>query len=568
MRSGQYLFVLVALALAGCAPSGGPGAASSGQTGSAAPARTLVTMTNVDVVLAESPLAAGSSSRTSRANVFFQANLTATDLANSVQTKWPGLAERLPQLDTDTWKVFPDGRMEVTWVLRPGLTWHDGAPLTADDFVFAFQILKVPEYVPSTEDRNRVDDVIALDPRTILVRWNSPFAKANSAVIQSPRPRHILGEAFAQQSPEQFASHPYWGDNNSYVGVGAYRLQRSEPGAFLEGSAFDNFARGRPQIDRIKILVVPDKNTSVANLLSGEVQMSFDYNLFFEQGVVLKREWAKNNGGTVNMVEDQVRWAAFQYREQYVNPRDILDLRVRKALAAAIDKQGFIDGILEGEGNTAQTLVPPSMPYYADVDRLIEKHPYDPNRAHQLFAEAGLVRGADGVYLTKAGERFSPELRATAGYERESAILSDAWRRVGVDVRERYASVAEDANGEFRSTFPAVYTAYQNLSFVFGRLATTGIGTPENRWSGTNRGGYSSPEFDRFYEVALTSLREADSIGGQIQLLHIANADLPLIPLYFSSQTAEAWSSALVPPPATDPPSRFGTWNIEQWKWR
>src|SRR5947199_7317721 len=54
----------------------------------------------------------------------------------------PVLAEQLPQLNTDTWKVFPDGKMETTYRLRPGLTWHNGQPLTADDFVFAWRVYR------------------------------------------------------------------------------------------------------------------------------------------------------------------------------------------------------------------------------------------------------------------------------------------------------------------------------------------------------------------------------------------------------------------------------------------
>src|SRR5207249_4648737 len=56
----------------------------------------------------------------------------------------PHLAEALPQLDTDTWRVLPDGRMETTYRLRDGLTWQDGMPLTADDFALAYRVYSDP----------------------------------------------------------------------------------------------------------------------------------------------------------------------------------------------------------------------------------------------------------------------------------------------------------------------------------------------------------------------------------------------------------------------------------------
>jgi ABC-type transport system substrate-binding protein len=66
-------------------------------------------------------------------------------LNNEKEVPSPYLAEELPQLNTDSWRVLPDGRMETTYHLKPNLTWHDGHPLTADDFVFAYRESRFPE---------------------------------------------------------------------------------------------------------------------------------------------------------------------------------------------------------------------------------------------------------------------------------------------------------------------------------------------------------------------------------------------------------------------------------------
>lgn len=73
---------------------------------------------------------------------FFGAGLTMTadqGLATELE-----LAEAFPQLGTDSWRVLPDGRMEVAWRLRPNLTWHDGTPITAEDFVFGYRLSSLP----------------------------------------------------------------------------------------------------------------------------------------------------------------------------------------------------------------------------------------------------------------------------------------------------------------------------------------------------------------------------------------------------------------------------------------
>jgi len=67
----------------------------------------------------------------------FNAYLSLFDVSGKPR---PYLAESLPELNTSTWQIFPDGRMETAYRLRPGLTWHDGAPLSSDDFGFAYRV--------------------------------------------------------------------------------------------------------------------------------------------------------------------------------------------------------------------------------------------------------------------------------------------------------------------------------------------------------------------------------------------------------------------------------------------
>ena len=574
MMLSRYM-VVVSLVLVACAPVGGQGSSSQPATAEN-PVRTLVAMTQIEPILAPSPLATGTSSgRGCQAGVLFTASLSRTDQErdNTAMTVWPELAEALPRLDTDSWRVFSDGRMETTWVLRPGLTWHDGAPLTSDDVVFDWQVRSTPEFVPAA-DLRLIEAVVAPDARTVIVKWKAPFVSAddsgNLGATVSALPRHILGEAFSQQTPEQFASHPYFGAAESYVGAGPYRLERWEVGAFLEGSAFDNYALGRPTIPRVKLAIVADKNTALANMLAGEVQMSFDAALFIEQGAVLKQEWAKGNGGSVSLEPDQIRYAAFQLKRDFVSPGELLDVRVRQALATAIDRQQFLDGLLGGDGYATDLLIAPYVPFYEDAERAAQKNPYDPARSAQLLTDAGLTRMADGTYRTPGGEPFGFVLMASSGYDRERSILADLWKRVGIDVKEQAVSVTQDQDRQFRAAFTGVYNTSQNLGLpgALGRLNGRTIATPENRFSGNNYFGYANPEFDRLLDVITTSLRPDDRVAATIQALRIASVDLPFIPMYLNPRSASAFSSVLEPPPATTPRSKIGWWNVEQWRWR
>src|SRR5438105_179763 len=93
----------------------------------------------------------------------------------------PELLASLPALNTDTWQVFPDGTMQTTYTLRPNLTWHDGQPLTADDFVFAWRVYSYPDLGLSGQTpMSAISDVTATDREHFVIRWKELFPDANT----------------------------------------------------------------------------------------------------------------------------------------------------------------------------------------------------------------------------------------------------------------------------------------------------------------------------------------------------------------------------------------------------
>jgi peptide/nickel transport system substrate-binding protein len=483
----------------------------------------------------------------------------------------PYLAESRPELGTDTWRVFPDGRMETTYRLRPGLTWHDGTPLTAYDFVFGWRVALAPEYgVANLLPRTAADQVTAVDDRTIGVSWNRSYPQADAMQARdwSPLPRHLLEAPFQQQAADQFASQLFW--TKEYVGLGPFKLDRWEPGAFIDGSAFDGHALGRPKLERIRVLFVSDPNSAVANLLSGEAHVAIDFTVGFEQALVLRGQWPSRGGGNLLLTADKLRYIQTEYKQDYTNPREILDVRVRKALNHAIDRQGLVDALIAGEAPPAETMVPPAVDYYASVQRAITKYSYDPRLAEQLFGEAGFRRGADDVYANSAGQRFSPELRAVANgqEERENAIIADSWRRAGVEVRSRLLSEVEDADRELRSTFPAFSAANTGLDepTLLLKLYSQNVPTASNRWMGSNRGGWSNPDYDRLYETLTQSLDRNERNQAVADAMRLVNDELPVFPLYYN-YIVTAHAAALTGP-REYAPGGSGMLNVASWEWR
>src|SRR5438093_15579 len=132
------LFVLMVAAtlLAACAAPAAPsregaGAASSAPAPQPAAPRSITMGVRYELISGQSKALNNSSSDIQKR--LFNASLAMMDSSGVIH---PYLAETLPQLNTDSWQVFPDGRMETTYRLKPNLTWHDGSSLSADDFVF------------------------------------------------------------------------------------------------------------------------------------------------------------------------------------------------------------------------------------------------------------------------------------------------------------------------------------------------------------------------------------------------------------------------------------------------
>src|SRR5687768_15992588 len=174
----RRLLLFVALATACAAPSGSPPPAAPGQQPRAEqrPTPTLVVATRTQPQSLASRPITGAGGGVAFVLRVFNADL---DMIDGQDQARPYLAEALPQLNTESWQVLPDGTMQTRYQLRPNLTWQDGAPLVASDFVFALDVYKTPELGVSTAEPMRLmEEIQAPDPRTVVIRWRALYPAA------------------------------------------------------------------------------------------------------------------------------------------------------------------------------------------------------------------------------------------------------------------------------------------------------------------------------------------------------------------------------------------------------
>lgn len=176
--------ILCLVLLAGCAaPAASPPPAVQSGPAPSQPAAPRIVRTLVMAGRSEAPSVASRPLRSfgltsTTVCRLFNAGLSLRDGGGSFH---PYLAEPLPQLNTETWRVLPNGQMETTYRLRPNLVWQDGTPLAADDFVFAHEVYVHPEIGQAASPPfGMMDQVLAPDPRTVVIRWRLVFPDAGN----------------------------------------------------------------------------------------------------------------------------------------------------------------------------------------------------------------------------------------------------------------------------------------------------------------------------------------------------------------------------------------------------
>jgi peptide/nickel transport system substrate-binding protein len=456
----------------------------------------------------------------------------------------PYLAESLPQLDSNTWKVFPDGTMETTYRLRPSLVWHDGRPLTADDFTFSWQVYSTPAYgVSNTFPIRYMSSVEAPDPLTVVIHWKQRWVEAGvlgtgtSASGQNnfpPLPRHILEPTVQEGATEGEKFLPnssFW--NVNYIGAGPYKVDSYTPSVSIEASAFDAHVLGRPKIDRVSIRGISDVNASLATMLAGDLHYGAD--LFrAEEGLVLERDWVPSGKGVVDweLLASRQQW--FQLRPEHAQPAEMLDVRVRRAIVHSWDKKAVFDAVTAGHGLLSDTFTSPNQEYQPAVDREIIKYPHDPRRTQQLLEEVGYTRDGNGMFVTPRGDLMDVPMNYTGGtsqFEQETAILVDQMKQAGINGLARVLPTS--ASTEDRALLPGIVAGSGGQDTGFLNAHSINIATAANRWNGSNRAAYSNPEFDRLANAFDDALDSNERIQLITQMEKIISIDLPTIFMYY-----------------------------------
>ncbi len=481
----------------------------------------------------------------------------------------PILAEELPSIKKGTWKIdYQKKTMITVYKLRPGLKWHDGKPYTAQDFEFGWQIAKHPEFpMPDRLVPELIAKIETPDDRTIVIHWNDLYNEAYAVQYTHVRafPRHLLQEAFNAGDMKAFANLPAW--NKTFVGAGPYRVVDWDAGARMELEAFNDFALGRPKIDRITLRVVEDSNTNLAAVLAGEVDFCMRSTISFDGATILRSRWEKEGKGKVYVTPASWSWLNLSRDNPWFS-----EIKVRRALMHAIDREAMVESIFKGEKLVSHFPLSRSRKAFKKALTAAPIYKFDPERAKKLLAEAGWRPGSDGVLANDKGERLEFEFRCQAGrreHEQAQAIIADFWKKIGVRTNIKNLPNRLLNSADNRTRWPGAYIGSHNVTVEewAERFHSKNIPTAENKFVLENVSGWNDPRKDAILDELRTIVTPQRSEQLQLEFVKLFAEALPSYPLYFNPEilVAKRGLSGIMPRQETGG-QNSSTWNIYRWE--
>jgi len=314
----------------------------------------------------------------------------------------------------ESWDISPDG-LRIVFHLRKGVLWHDGEEFTADDVIFTYNTVTNPEIpTPYSSIYGPIKSVEAPDIHTVTVTYTEPYAPALESWSMGILPKHILeGKDITN---EYYSRNP--------IGTGPYLLKEWVTGQKIVLEAYDNYFEGKPNIQSYTARVIPDTATMFLELKSGGIDF---------MGLTPPQFKLQADTDFFRKYFQKFRYPSFGYTYMGYNLRDpkFADKRIRKAITHSINKHDIIAGVLLGYGTPCTGPFPPeSWAYNEHIDDI----EYNPQKALQLFKEAGWEKGENGI-LHKSGQPFEFTVLTNQGNDariKTAQIIKEKLKDVGI----------------------------------------------------------------------------------------------------------------------------------------
>jgi peptide/nickel transport system substrate-binding protein len=416
----------------------------------------------------------------------------------------------------ESWTVSDDN-LVYTFTLRPA-TFHDGEPLTSADVVYSMEEVLAPNHGRFLNAYNAIASIEAPDDATVVITLEQPYAPLLGllSVFDAPvLPRHVYEGTDVLTNPA----------NQQPIGSGPFRFVEWVRGERVVLERYDDYFLEPALLDRLVYRIVPQDVARAVALEVGEADLVWG---FYMPPADLDRLEADPNIEVWRGLTIPSLYFVFVNTD---NP-DLADPRVRQALMHAIDREQIVEQAQGGLGEVAAGPFGAGFPYaYSEAADFRDLYPYDPERARELLAEAGVSDlSLDFVYDSARG-----------AFAAAAEIMRDNLRQVGITLNvqpvERSVMVERVYGRQYDLSMQS-FTSSGDPAIGYHRIYLSA----EPGTNFVNATGYSNPEVDALLNQAAGLPDQEERAALYAQALEILAHDVPTLVIFdeLSTQASAA----------------------------
>ncbi|MBI2295823.1 MAG: ABC transporter substrate-binding protein [Betaproteobacteria bacterium] len=422
-----------------------------------------------------------------------------------------------------TWRTVDP----VTWefTLRKGVKFHDGSELTTEDVLFS---LERPLNITGSPGgfATYVRPIVAkevIDRYTIRLKTAAPYGAV---------PQDLSEVLIVSKKAAHGASSADFDSGKAAIGTGPYKLVRFARGNRIELARHDQYWGGRPAWDKVTLHILPSDPVRTAALLSGQID-AIEH--------VPTADLAKLRRNPDLRLAQTVSWRTIflhvdQYRDRPpgVSSKDgrplernpFKDLRVRRAMSKAINRQAIAERVMEGLALPAANVVSPSV---FGHDPAVKPEPYDPQGAKKLLAEAGFPDGF-AVTLATPNNRYIND-------EQVAQAVAQMFARIGVATKVEAMPLSVYFGKARNREFGLALLGWGSLAADLALRSLSATANPEKGYGAWNWSGYANPGLDELVARSLGTVDPGRREALARKAAALAAAEVAFIPLHYQVVT-------------------------------
>ncbi len=405
-----------------------------------------------------------------------------------------GTSNLVPDL-AESWEM-PDSTTYI-FHLRDNVRFHDGRPLEAKDVVYTFRsILDGSLLTPKASAYRKVASVEALDESTVQFRLSEPFAPflwnlARGAIGIVP-----------EGSGSEMAEHP--------IGSGPFVFDHYFRDAEILLRTNPDYFGERPRLGAVRFKIVPEAIIRALELRKGTVDIALN---------VLPADMAEELRESPGLRLMDSEGTNYQYLAFNLQDPAFRDVRVRRAIAHAVDRQAIVESLWRDHARLADSILPPTNWAYFDG---VTRYAYDPDRARAILDEAGIT-DLSFTYSTSTDETGLLV----------ASVIQQQLREVGIDMEIRsneFATFFADVQAGNFQMYSLRWIGGNNDPDILNYVFHSGM-TPVD--GGGNRGSYLNSDVDGWLDTAQSVVDVETRIENYAMIQKAVSDDLPYISLWY-----------------------------------